>query len=350
MNSYNIEPFDPQKITDETFWEDFYTFYVAYFKEKHPDDPPTPKERIMISLKDPPPDWYVYYWLVQAKNENTIVGLSYLYISKENHPAYETNKHIAKGQIIILKKHQRKGIGTDIIPLFIEKAKEHNRTLLQSGSDQPSGNNFCIKLGGKAAIRGSENRLQMDEVNWDLVKEWIDNRPKKASNVVLERFNDVSDDDIDEYCIIYTDTMNQQPFGEIEGRIKVTPETRRTEEERLKKRNGIWTTIISREEDGVISGLTEIIYFPDKPSFVNQELTGVNENYRERGLGKWLKAAMLTWIKDEYPQVKTIITGNATTNAPMLSINNRLGFKEYKSETDYKFQIEKLEGKLASLS
>jgi GNAT superfamily N-acetyltransferase len=247
-----------------------------------------------------------------------------------------------------LREYQRKGIGTKLLSYLVTAAKKHNRTLIQGGSNQESGHNFCLKYGGTIGIEGSENRLQMEEVDWNMVSDWIEEGPKRAEGVTLEQFIDVSEEDIEEYCVIYTETMNQQPFGELEGRTKTTPESRRLSEERIRTREGIWTTLISRENDNTISGLTEVLYFPDKPTMLYQELTGVKEQFRGRGLGKWLKASMLEWVKEEYPNVKTIVTGNATTNAPMLAINKRLGFKEHKSGTAYKFQVSELSEKISA--
>ena len=345
MNSYLIEPFDPPKVEDEILWDNFYKFYCNFMKEIYPDDPLTPKARLKKSLKDPHPHYHIYHWLVYS-SEQAIIGWADSYISKESHPAYETNQHIAECDIILLKDYQRKGIGTTVLTYLISKAKKHKRTLLQGGSNQESGHSFCRKYGGTVAIHGSENRLQISDVDWKMVRDWIKEGPKRAEGVTLEQFVDVPEEDIEEYCIIYTETMNQQPFGELEGRVKINPETRRISEERMRKRDGIWTTLISREKDRTISGLTEVFYFPDKPTILNQNLTGVKEEYRRRGLGKWLKASMLQWIKEEYPKVQTIITGNATTNEPMLAINKRLGFKEYKSGTAYKFQVDELSQKL----
>ncbi len=59
-------------------------------------------------------------------------------------------------------------------------------------------------------------------------------------------------------------------------------------------------------------------------------MTGVRLPYRGRGLGKWLKATMLLKVREEFPQVRVVVTGNATSNAPMLSINERLGFRPYR--------------------
>ena len=139
-------------------------------------------------------------------------------------------------------------------------------------------------------------------------------------------------------------------MGEFEGREGVTPEYRRIREKQIKQRNGIWTTLVSKEENKAVSGLTEVIFYLDTPSIIHQDLTSVKEEFRGRSLGKWLKAEMLLWIKENYPDVKTITTENATINAPMLSINNRLGFKEYKSEKIYKFNVQELMAKLKAIN
>jgi len=52
----------------------------------------------------------------------------------------------------------------------------------------------------------------------------------------------------------------------------------------------------------------------------------VQPNYRGHGLGKWLKAVMLTRVLLEKPDVHYVRTGNAEANVPMLRINHALGF------------------------
>ncbi|MHA1435819.1 MAG: GNAT family N-acetyltransferase, partial [Candidatus Heimdallarchaeota archaeon] len=68
--------------------------------------------------------------------------------------------------------------------------------------------------------------------------------------------------------------------------------------------------------------------------------------YRGRGLGKWLKAEMALFIKNQYPEIKFIQTSNADMNDPMLSINDRMNFKLQHTLLTYHFNLETLKGLL----
>ena len=93
--------------------------------------------------------------------------------------------------------------------------------------------------------------------------------------------------------------------------------------------------------------MTEIRYNRnDRPERVEQGLTGILKEFRGKGLGKWLKAQMILYVKENYSEVTYITTGNAEHNAPMMSINNRLGFKMAYEEKSYKFIIKETLSKL----
>jgi GNAT superfamily N-acetyltransferase len=79
-----------------------------------------------------------------------------------------------------------------------------------------------------------------------------------------------------------------------------------------------------------------------KPGIINQGFTGVRSDARGRGLGKWLKAAMLLHVHELYPRVEVVSTDNAGSNAPMLGINKKMGFKEYRAGAEYQITRDKL--------
>ena len=159
-------------------------------------------------------------------------------------------------------------------------------------------------------------------------------------------FEEVPENFVQDFVNLYTKLMHTVPFGELEDSLIETIESRRIREDYFKRSNIRWITFVTKESDGTFSGLTEINYSPKIPFSTDQELTGVLPERRGRGLGKWLKAAMLFWIKENLPEVTTVITGNADTNSPMLSINQRMGFKVFKEEKCYKFSVNELIKKL----
>lgn len=238
-------------------------------------------------------------------------------------------------------------IGAEFLKILLVKTQKEEKTIFQVDTFHESGDNFCRKYGGICVHREEENRLYLKDVNWTMIDTWKEEGRDKAPDVSIERFQDVPEKDLEEFCLIYTETQNQVPLGDLEWEFGETPKIRRLREERYNKLGAIWITSISREKDGTISGLTETLYFPSsRPTFIDQLFTGIKEEYRGRGLGKWLKTEMLTYIKERFPEVKVVATDFASTNASMIAINKRLGFKTVKSWTTYKFKVIELAEKL----
>jgi len=265
---------------------------------------------------------------------------------KESSSEYEENKHLAFINIAVLHDYQRKGIGTELLKFLVNEIQSLGRTVIDTDSDTDSGRAFLKHFGAQLTIEGAENRLELEEVDWELMQSWADEGPKRAKDVTLESFTVCPEEFLEEYAEMYTEASNMQPLGEVEHRANIDGKARRQSEKRTKETGRINYTLISREKDGRISGMTEIFYDSREAHVIYQELTGVRPEFRGRGLGKWLKAQMILYVKDTYPEAQRVITGNAETNAPMHSINDRMGFKKHKGREGYKFQVEGLAKKL----
>ena len=69
---------------------------------------------------------------------------------------------------------------------------------------------------------------------------------------------------------------------------------------------------------------------------------------RRRGLGRWLKATMLDLVLRERQQVTRVRTSNAYSNESMLRINEALGFRQLRTETEWQVATERAREYLTS--
>ena len=99
-----------------------------------------------------------------------------------------------------------------------------------------------------------------------------------------------------------------------------------------------WTALV-RDSTGTCVGGTGVTFDPGEPSLVLQQNTGIDQAHRGIGLAKWAKAAMLERIRHDRPEVQRIRTGNAFSNAPMLAINEVLGFKVVGATTEWQLSV-----------
>ena len=92
--------------------------------------------------------------------------------------------------------------------------------------------------------------------------------------------------------------------------------------------------------------MTDMFYTETKSAHARIALTGVRHECKSRGLGKWLKAAMMLDLREKYPNIKVIDTDNFNSNRPMLAINERMGFKLFEQYMFYKIRVEDLAAKI----
>ncbi len=59
---------------------------------------------------------------------------------------------------------------------------------------------------------------------------------------------------------------------------------------------------------------------------------------------------MLDHVHRLYPDVQWVVTGNADSNAPMLAINTRLGFRQYRGGSDYQISRDQLGERIRKLA
>jgi GNAT superfamily N-acetyltransferase len=334
-----ISSLAPAAVDAETASRDFWARYHAYRRirqaETRPDEPLKPDALVETGMKRNDPFNIVYRY--EMVRDGEMVGWFEASTSSPASPEYDTNKHILWAHASVHRDHRRQGIGRKWIPLALDLMDRHGCTTLSMNTEEESGHSFLKWMGAEAKMGDLESRLEMSAVDWTMVSRWVADASKLSPTTKLEVYDGHLPEEMwEDYCPQFTTMLNTMPFEQLDiGDIIVTPPMlaewyARRDIDGVKEH-----TMLTREPDGVISGITDMNYAPYRPKFIQQGFTGVRPDARGRGLGKWLKAAMLLHVHKIYPEVKWAVTQNAGSNAPMLGINIKLGFKKYVASSEY---------------
>lgn len=338
-----IVGFDALTAAEET-WDIYFRHIDDILLETSPEDPLLSwgKRKPMVISDTSSPFFYTHRFLMfPEESSREAAGHAAICLETPRSPSYQANKHIGTLKLTVSKDHRRKGLGAALLRHVIAEAKtkEPSLTELVIPSRLESGWRFLDRQGATVSIEMAENRLYIKDVDWPMVASWAEDGARKNPGTVVKTVSAIPQEDLEDYSMVYTEVFNQVPSGDLAIENIYTPEKVRFLEQKNASQGVTMTTMYSKERDGKISGLTETDYLKELGHRISQKETGVRQAYKGRGLGKMLKAKMLLYIRREYPDVKYISTGNADSNTPMLSINQRLGFKKHMPIKVFKLKI-----------
>jgi len=332
--------FEPRTAPEE-LWRAHYDHLDAISLELDPEEPllPRAKRRALLLSAQDIPYTNKYYYLLPADGGKA-AGYASAAVETPASPTYAANRHNANIKLSVLPGYRRKGLGTRLLRHLVAEmaAQEPSVTEYLTPVMTEPGFKFLDALGGTVSLVHGENRLYLRDLDWGMVEAWAAEGARRNPASAIVAAEAIPEEDIKDFCRVYSETMAQQPFGDISLKIEITPEQVRLGEATAREAGAVHTTIYSKEADGSVSGLTETQYMPELGHRVWQMLTGVRADCRGRGLGKLLKALMLLDIRKKYPGVKYVVTGNADANAPMMAINKALGFKKHRPVLIYKLK------------
>ena len=336
-----VREFNP-KTASEHELAAYHTFTNAIFHEFWPEDELPPLENTLAWLMHTPDLIDIKYWLVWDQPTQRVIARASVETWKT-----EENQHIAEFDINILPAYRGQGLGTRLLELVATEARQRGRRLLTSWVDQGSvsGTSFLTRLGAQPGLEMHTNQLDLATLDRELVQSWLERAPERAQGFVLETIEGrYPDDQIAAICDLFN-VMNDAPRGTLEWEDEqVTAEREREwEASMLARGQQRWHMHIREVATGELAGFTVTAWNPYRPDIQQQWGTGVKPKFRNKGLGRWLKAAMLDKILRERPTVKRVRTGNADSNGPMLKINYELGFKPYKANAVWQVELDKVE-------
>lgn len=332
-----ITAFDPRRLGDEEL-ADYHVFAMTMQAESNPEDPPVPRELFAQRERWAPSTVDVWGWFGRSRDSELVA------VCRAGSHRSGVNAEVMDVQVSVLPSWRGQGIGRRFVSLAAELAEAEGKTLLLgwTGERVPAGAAFCRAVGATAGIEEHTNRLVLAEVDRDLLRHWIESGTSRAGDAYrLVGYDDRCPDDLVEAVVDVLDVMADAPTGDLRvGHRRTTvAELREGEQARHERGNQSWWLFAQEKSTGRLVGLTNVGWNRSLPETVGQGDTGVLADHRGRGLGKWLKAAMLERVLAERPEAREVRTWNADSNVPMLDINHRLGFKPYIAQTTWQLEV-----------
>ena len=220
--------------------------------------------------------------------------------------------------------------GRALLAAFLDIAETDNRTtLLGWGAFTDEEKAFWESLGAPLRYTERMSALDVRAVDAEMMQAWVDQRMERAADVTLVHFGDHCPDELLESYAESRAAMNDIPLDDIEMNAwTIDTDDVREEEDAHRALGHVAINTFAIDPDGGPVGHTTLHINPMRPDASWQWDTVVLERHRNRGVGRWLKAAMWQRLREEFPEVGRLMTGNAESNDPMLAINVAMGFTE----------------------
>ena len=344
MTNISIHELDHKGATDAEY-EAFALLSTQVKAEQSPGDPPMRLEDAKAELQNFPESLFIKSWVGWIDDTPQFASNGVVWCNNDD----QTN-HEMHFLLRTIPAYRRRGLGRQMLQVIVDSAREYGKTLLITSTDGcvPAGEAFMERLGAERGFQKRSIQLALADVDASLIARWQSGIPEAA--FALGFWDGPSPEAHLEAVTELTNMTNgaaPRDDHSLNDYRKSPAQLRQEEQEMLRAGTQRWTAYIVHRETGEFAGFTQVFWNRDTPEIIVQDLTGVSPQFRGKGLGRWLKAAMLDRILRERPEAKSIHSSNACSNAAMRRINDALGFTLRDSTCTWQVETEKAAAYLA---
>jgi RimJ/RimL family protein N-acetyltransferase len=229
-------------------------------------------------------------------------------------------------------------VGTAIVERMAEAAQADGRRTLNTivdvpvaaAADHPSVF-FAPRLGFEPTLSGHSRHLGLpiDRQRLTELQVVISGARDAAAYRLLTFETPWPREFVQDHCELLQVMSTDEPAGDDEREAEEWNEERlRESDELLAARGAAKVAAVAQHiESGKLVAMTEILIADSVPQQAWQMITVVHPAHRGHRLGLAIKLANLDLLAQRAPKVELIVTGNASVNAPMIAVNEMMGFE-----------------------
>ncbi len=342
---FELRPFDPHLASAEE-WAAYHVFRRLRGEAEEPGEPIPDDADCEHELRRRGPRYERRRLIACVGRE--IVGLVGIGFRREGTPDAEEFAPFMFAWGGVLPRWRRRGAATILLGGALAVMRERDKRIMTIGTHLPEGRAFLTAIGGVEKNRNVMNRLWFDRLDWEELARWHAAAIPPSGNLRWEvHAGRVPLDRLAALLPRMSTLYGDVPRGTLDlppPRYELPAYT--AWYENMDQRGGEHLVVLLMDGEE-IAGICEAGWNPSFPDRASQELTAVARPWRGKGLAKGLKAAMLRLVHARHPEVRAMSTENADGNAPILAINRRLGFVEYRCDSTFQVSRDSLEAWLA---
>jgi GNAT superfamily N-acetyltransferase len=241
----------------------------------------------------------------------------------------------------VLPAYRRRGLGRELMEHALDVVRSAGRTRvffeahwLPTGEEGPA---FPLlrEYGAKPVLDDYRRVL-------DVREHPVPEPPPVPAGYRLVQWADRAPDElVDGLAYLLYRMVLDAPMGDMDYEAEAWDAVRYRDSEQTSIQRGRrrFVTAVVHEDTGAVAGETEIAVNLSDPQVAHQWNTIVDPEHRGRGLGLVLKSWNHRAVVDATPEVRWIVTWNATSNSFMIDVNEQLGFRIAEKWTEWQLDL-----------
>jgi GNAT superfamily N-acetyltransferase len=252
------------------------------------------------------------------------------------------NTRSAEVTVAVHPAQRRRGVGRAIVEAMTEHGRADGRLVLNSIVDVPIDHmpndtpdhgafTFAAAVGFEPMLSGNIRHLAVP----------MDPSRTEALRAEVARARDADDyrvlafeapwpaDFLEDQCALFQCMSTDEPHGDEGHEEEIWDAERVGENDALRAARGAryLIAVAQHVDSGRLVACTELCVGAESPGQAFQMLTVVDPEHRGHRLGLAIKLANLDLLGERAADVRLVVTGNASVNAPMIAVNEMMGFE-----------------------